>query len=336
MGLVNTLTSEKIMKAAIINHYGDAHELHVQEVPQPTIDSIDDPHQVLIRVHAAGINPMDTKAREGGMKFLQSGHFPKILGAECAGVVEAVGLMVKEIKPGDRVVASLGLAGGGYAEYVVAKDKNVIKLPDAVDFSQAAAMPIAAGTALQALRDKGNLRPGDQVLINGATGGVGTFAIQIAKLLGGQVTAVCSTEGAALARQLGADHIIDYHTADFTKSIETYNIVFDAVGKSSFDECRNILTENGIYVTTLPSPKQMLEQVVTIFTEQKAESILFTFSQEDMNWLLKQVADGQLLVVIERTYRLDELALAHAESEAGHVKGKLVVEVVSDPKTKTE
>ena len=318
------------MKAVTIHQYGDSQELHCQEVPTPTIDSIDDPHQVLIRVHMAGINPMDTKVREGGLKLLQSGDFPKILGAECAGVVEAVGLMVKDLKPGDRVMASLGLAGGGYAEYVLATDKNVIKLPDAVDFSQAAAMPIAAGTALQALRDKGKLRPGDRVLINGATGGVGTYAIQIAKLLGGEVTAVCSPEGAALARQLGADHVVDYNTTDFTKSIEQFSLVFDAVGKSSFDECRNILTESGIYVTTLPSPKQMLEQVVSIFTKQKAESLIFTFHQEDMNWLLKQVADGQLLSVIERTYHLDELPLAHAASEAGHVKGKLLAKVVLD------
>jgi NADPH:quinone reductase-like Zn-dependent oxidoreductase len=315
------------MKAAIINQYGYSTELLCQEVEKPTVDSIADPHQVLIRVHVAGINPVDTKTREGGMKLLQSGDFPKILGADCAGVVEAVGLMVKDLKPGDRVLASLGLSGGAYAEYVAAPDKYVVKLPDAVDFSQAAALPIAAGTALQALRDKGKLRPGDRVLINGATGGVGTYAIQITKLLGGQVTAVCSHEGAALARQLGADEVIDYNTDDFTKGVKKFNIVFDAVGKSSFDNCRNILTEDGIYITTLPSPKQVLEQVVTLFFDKKSESILFTFNQEDINWLLNQVTEGHLLAVIERTYQLDEVALAHVASEAGHVKGKLVVEV---------
>ncbi|GAB3258601.1 NAD(P)-dependent alcohol dehydrogenase [Larkinella harenae] len=315
------------MKAAIINQYGESHELHVQEVPKPTIDYNDDPHKVLIRVHAAGINPMDAKVRKGDMKILLSGHFPKILGGECAGIVEEIGLMVKDVKPGDRVVASLGAEGGGYAEYVVAKDTNVAKLPDSVDFVQGASMPIAAGTALQALLNKGLLKPEERVLINGATGGVGTFAIQIAKILGAHVTAVCSTEGAPLARQLGADAIIDYNLADFTKSLEKYNLVFDAIGKSSFDDCREILTEEGIYVTTIPSAKQILEQVVTVFTKQKAESLIFSFKQEEMNWLLQQVTDGKLLPVIERTYRLDELALAHADSEAGRVKGKLVVEL---------
>ncbi|GAB3902672.1 NAD(P)-dependent alcohol dehydrogenase [Larkinella knui] len=323
------------MKAAIINQYGDSHELLVQEVPNPLIDRQDDPHQVLIRVHAAGINPVDTKLRQGGLKVVQPGDFPKILGLECAGIIEQVGLMVTDLKPGDRVVASLGMTGGGYAEYAVAKDTNVAKLPDEVDFVQAAAMPVAAGTALQALRDKGHLRPGDRVLINGATGGVGTFAIQIAKLLGGLVTAVCSTNGVALARQLGADQVIDYNVADFTKSIEKYDLVFDAVAKSSFDECRAILTESGSYVTTVPSPKQVLEQVVTTFTQQKAESLLFRFTREDMNWLLKQAAEGQLRAVVERTYRLNELALAHAESEAGHVKGKLVVIVTENEPAKS-
>ncbi|MFC5408686.1 NAD(P)-dependent alcohol dehydrogenase [Larkinella bovis] len=315
------------MKAAIIDQYGESYELHVREVPTPTVDRINDPHKVLIRVQAAGINPMDTKVRKGDMKLLLSGHFPKILGGECAGIIEAVGLMVKDFQPGDRVVASLGPEGGGYAEYAVAKDTHIARLPDPVIFVSGAAMPIAAGTALQALLGKGHLKAGDRVLINGATGGVGTFAIQLAKILGAHVTAVCSAEGAPLARQLGADVIVDYNRADFTKGLEEYNLVFDAIGKSSFDECREILTDDGSYVTTIPSAKQLVEQVLTIFTRQKAESLVFSFKPEDMNWLLKQVADGRLLPVIERTYRLDELAQAHAHMEAGHVKGKLVVEL---------
>ncbi|MFD1142868.1 NAD(P)-dependent alcohol dehydrogenase [Larkinella insperata] len=319
------------MKAAIIHQYGSSHELHAEEVPKPLVDRIDDPHKVLIRVYAAGINPMDTKVRSGAMNPLLSDNFPKILGGECAGIVEEVGLMVKDIQPGDRVVASLGAEGGGYAEYAVAKDTNIVKLPDGVTFVQAAALPIAAGTALQALLNKGQLRPNDRVLINGATGGVGTFAIQIAKILGAYVTAVCSAEGAALARQLGADQVIDYTTSDFTNGLEKYDVVFDAIGNSSFDDSQNILKEDGVYITTLPSAKQVLNQAITTFTGKKAESLIFTFNHDDMNWLLKQVTDGNLVPVIERTYRLEELALAHAASEAEHVKGKLVVEVQSEP-----
>ncbi|HEY0109874.1 MAG TPA: NAD(P)-dependent alcohol dehydrogenase, partial [Fibrella sp.] len=230
------------MKAAIINEYGDSDKLQIQDVPKPKIDT----HDVLIRVHAAGINPVDTKVRQGAMHKILAILFPKILGAECAGVVEEVGLMITDLQPGDRVVASLGTFGDGYAEYAVAKDKNVVKLPDGIDFIQAAAMPVAAGTALQALRDKGHLRPFDRVLINGASGGVGTFAVQIAKILGAHVTAVCSADSAPMVRHLGADQVIDYHTTDFTKlADDIFEVVFDAVGKSSFDECRNILTAEG-------------------------------------------------------------------------------------------
>ncbi|MBO0947978.1 NAD(P)-dependent alcohol dehydrogenase [Fibrella forsythiae] len=309
------------MKAAIINQYGTSHELQIQDVPRPEVDS----HEVLIRVHATGINPLDTKVRQGAMKLMLPGSFPKILGAECAGVVEEVGLMVSDFQPGDRVVASLGTLGAGYAEYAVAKEKNVVKLPDAIDFIQAAAMPIAAGTALQAMRDKGHLRPNDRVLINGAAGGVGTFAVQIARIIGAHITAVCSTDNAALVRQLGADVVIDYKTTDFTKLPDKFEVVFDAVGKSSFDACRDILTPEGTYVTTTPSPRQILEEVVTIFTKQKADSLIFSFTQEDMNWLIKQVTAGKLVSVIEKTYPLDSVAQAHEYSETGHVKGKLVL-----------
>lgn len=314
------------MRAAVINQYGTSQELHVTDVPKPQVDT----HDVLIHVHATGINPMDTKARDGSMKLLFSDDFPKILGGECAGVVMEVGLMITDLQVGDRVIASLGPTGGGYAEYVVAKRKNVVRIPDEISFVQAAAVPVAALTALQALREKGHLRPGDQVLINGASGGVGTFAVQIARLLDGQVTAVCSADNAALVLQLGADHVIDHDTIDFTKQPERYNIVFDAVGKSSYDECKNVLTEDGIYVTTLPSPKQILDQVVTLFKSQKAESLIVSFSQEDAAWLLKQMADGKLQTAIDRTYQLDELTQAHDYSESGEAKGKLMVKLIDD------
>lgn len=322
-GWPSTQQTTNVMKAAIINQYGSSRELQVQHVPKPDVDS----HEVLIRVHATGINPLDYKVREGAMKTILMGSFPKILGAECAGVVESVGLMVSDLQPGDRVVASLGPVGGGYAEYAVAKEKNVAKLPDAVDFIQAAAMPVGAGTALQGMRNKGHLRPNDRVLINGAAGGVGTFAVQIAKLIGAHVTAVCSADNAALVRELGADVVIDYTTTDFTKLPEIFEVVFDAVGKSSFDACRDILTEEGTYVTTMPSPKQVLEEVVSVFEKQKLETIMFSFTQEDMNWLLKQVLEGKLVSVIDRTYPLEEAAHAHEYIETGHVKGKLVLTI---------
>lgn len=309
------------MKAAIINQYGPASELHVADVPKPAPDT----HEVLIRVHATCVNPFETKQRAGDMKLMMSGDFPKILGADVAGVIEAVGLLVGDFQVGDRVMASLGMGGGAYAEYAVTKDINAVKLPDSIPFEQAAAMPVAAGTALQGMRDKGHLRPMDRVLINGAAGGVGTYAVQLAKIMGATVTAVCGPDSVDLVKQLGADQVINYKETDFTKEAEKYEVVFDAVGKSSLDECRNILTAEGTYVTTHPSVKGILEKVTTLFARQTSESFFFNFTQTDMNWLLKYVADGRLKSVIQHTYKLEELAQAHAESETGHVQGKLVV-----------
>ncbi len=309
------------MKAAIINQYGPASELHVVEMPKPTPDT----HEVLIRVHATCVNPFETKQRSGAMKLMMSGDFPKILGADVAGVIESVGLLVSDFQVGDRVVASLGMSGGGYAEYAVTKDTNLVKLPDSITFEQAAAMPVAAGTALQAMRDKGHLRPMDRVLINGAGGGVGSYAVQLARILGAVATAVCGPDGVAMAKELGAHRVINYQETDFTKLDEKYDLMFDAVGKSSIDECRNILAETGTYVTTHPSPKSILETVTTLFAKQKSEVILFGFTQTDMTWMLKFAAEGRLKSVIQHTYKLEELAQAHAESEAGHVQGKLVV-----------
>lgn len=314
------------MRAAIINQYGTSQELHVTDVPNPDVDT----HDVFIHVHAAGINPVDTKARDGSMKLILSTDFPKILGAECAGVVSQVGLMITDLQVGDRVVASVGPSGGGYAEYAVAKRKNVVKLPDEVSFIQAAALPVAALTALQSLRDKGHLRPGDKVLINGASGGVGTFAVQVARLLNGEVTAVCSAENAALVLELGADHVIDHDTSDFTQQPELYNVIFDAVAKSSFDECKNVLTEDGTYVTTVPSPRHIVEQVVTIFTSQKAESIIASFNENDVSWLLKQMVDGRLRTIVDQTYPLEAVAQAHDYSESGKAKGKLILTLIDE------
>ncbi|MBO0934838.1 NAD(P)-dependent alcohol dehydrogenase [Fibrella aquatilis] len=311
------------MKAAIIDQYGPASELHVAEVPKPEPDT----HEVLIRVHATCVNPFETHQRSGDMKAMMSGDFPKILGADVAGVVEAVGLMITDFQPGDRVMASLGMSGGAYAEYAVAKETSLVKLPDAISFEQAAAMPVAAGTALQAMRDKGHLRPRDRVLINGAAGGVGHYAVQLAKIMGATVTAVCGPDAVAMVKELGADRVINYHEIDFTKEAETYDVVFDAVAKSSFEACQPILTKTGTYVTTRPSAEGMLDKVKTLFADQKATFILFSFTQTDMNWMLKHAAEGRLKAVIEHTYRLDELPQAHAASEAGHVKGKLVVVV---------
>lgn len=314
------------MKAAIINEFGSSQVIQVKEVPMPEPDG----HDVLIRIFATGINPLDWKVRSGKMKMFITGKFPKTLGAECAGIVEAVGVLATNVKPGDRVVASLGPTGGGYAQYVIAQDKNVVKLPEEVSFEQAAVLVVGGLTALQGLRDAGQLKPNERVLINGAAGGVGTFAVQLAKLMGATVTAVASAGNADLLQQLGADRIIDYAVTDFTKETQRYDVVFDAVGKCTMDEVRPVLTDKGIYVTTLPSVKQIIDSAISLVSSQKAKSVLMSFSQSDMKYLLKLATEGKLVAIIDRKYRMEELPDAHTYSEQGHAKGKLILIVTEE------
>lgn len=310
------------MKAVVINQTGDSRVLQLQQVPRP----VPDHHDVLIRVHATGLNPIDWKLREGLSKFIP-GKYPKILGTECAGEVAAVGLMVTDFRPGDRVVAHMGLSGGGYAQFARVNEKSVVKLPDTIEYVTAAAIPVAGLTALQALRDLGHLRPGDTVLINGAAGGVGTFAVQIARLLGGRVTAVCRTEHTDLVTRLGAERVIDYRYTDFTELADRYCIIFDTVSKRSFSECKSVLTEDGIYIATVPTPGQILQDMVSTFTNQKAETILTKYNKDDMQWLLMLVAAGKLEPVIEHIYPLEDVARAHDHSQAGQATGKLIIAI---------
>ena len=312
------------MKAAVFNTYGPSSVLHMEDVPIPQPM----PHQVLIRVHAAGINPSDWGIRKGQLRWIVPATFPKTLGSECAGVVEAVGELVMHVKPGDRVVALLGHKGGGYAEYALAIMERVVKLPDTVSFVQAAAVAVTGSTALQALRDLAHVRPRDEVLVNGASGGVGTMGVQIAKLLGANVTAVSSGANEALVRGLGADRFIDYQKADFTQQPDDrYRVIFDAVNKRSFADCRRVLTPDGTYVTTRPSPAVLLRSIFNRPDRQKAKFIGAKDRGSDVEWLIKHMGNGRLRAVIDRTYPLEAVAEAHDYSEDGHVKGKLVIEI---------
>ena len=256
---------EGVMKAIVFHAFGGNDVIELREAPMPTPG----PDEVLIRVHAAGVNPVDWKVREGQSKILTGSRFPKILGIECSGEVVEKGSHVKKFKAGDAVIANAGMRLGAYAEYVAVRGKTVYPKPEIVTFEDAASLPIAGLTALQALRDKGRLAPGMKALINGASGGVGTFAVQIAKILGAEVTAVCSAANAGLVKGLGADHVIDYHQQDFTTIAERYDCIFDVVSSRSFGECKKALTERGVYVNTLPSPSLFWNIFVTSFLPGK-------------------------------------------------------------------
>ncbi|WP_414619645.1 NAD(P)-dependent alcohol dehydrogenase [Calothrix sp. CCY 0018] len=314
------------MKAVVIYEYGSADVLKYEEVEAPIIK----PDELLVKVHAAGVNPADWKIRKGMLKVITGNKFPIILGFDLAGVVLQVGSQVTGFQVGDEIYGSLGVPGGAYAEIAAVPQKVAAAKSKNISFEEAAALPVAALTALQSLRDKGNLKPSQSVLINGASGGVGIFAVQIAKALGAEVTGVCSSKNLDFVKSLGADLTIDYTTHDFTKNQVQYDIVFDAVGKQTFDNCKKVLKSNGIYITTLPNLQNIVAiALTTIFGSQKAKFILAQPNTADLLYLNELIDAGKLRVVIDCTYLLKELAAAHIYSESERAKGKIVIRNIS-------
>jgi NADPH:quinone reductase-like Zn-dependent oxidoreductase len=311
--------------------------LRTEEVERPEARG----KKVLIEVHAAGVNPVDWRIRRGDLRPLSYLMPQRIPGRDVAGVVVDVGDEVRGFEVGDRVFAMLdGASGGGYAEYAVAGEDAIAPIPENLTFEEGAAVPLAALTAVQAIRnavrevtrgaphacDTGELAR-RRVLINGASGGVGTFAVQFAKISGAVVTAVCSAESAALARELGADHVVDYEEEDFARHEERYDVIFDVVGNRSFGGCKQALRPTGVYVTTEPGPRNFLSQIATIPAHKKARVVLVKPSGEHLA-LLKQLFEaGRLRVVLDSVYPLEEVAEAHAHGETGHARGKIVLRV---------
>lgn len=315
------------MKAVFINQYGSTQVLQYGDIETPSIQR----NQLLVKVYASSVNPVDWKIRAGQLQFLTGYKFPLILGFDVAGEVVEVGESVTRFQPGDKIYAYLdSLPGGAYAEYAVVSERVACLKPDTMSYEQAAAVPLAATTALQALRDLGQILPGHRVLINGASGGVGSFAVQIAKAFKAEVTAVCSTANVELVQSLGADRVIDYTVQDFTRETCVYDIILDVVAKQSFSACKNILTLNGVYVTTLPDSDSVVQSVLTfLLPGKKAKLIVAQSNGQDLAYLKELIEAGKMRSIIERTYPLSELAAAHAVSEQGHVVGKIAIAVAS-------
>jgi NADPH:quinone reductase-like Zn-dependent oxidoreductase len=259
--------------------------------------------------------------------------FPYIPGGDIAGKVVAVGADVAQFKAGDSVVGFVDLKrGGGYAELAVARKSAVALISPTLSFTEAASLPIAGCTALQALRDLGKLSEGANALILGGAGGVGHFAVQIAKALGAKTSATCGPSNIEFVRSLGADHIVDYNGTDFMAGSDRYDVIFDAVGKSSFVSCRPLLAPGGTYVTTLPTPSLFfwngVQSIAGIFGNAKrAKGILVRPSGKDLAYLCQLADEGKLGPTISLTCSLDRAAEAHEASEAGHTCGKIVLEV---------
>ena len=324
------------MKAVVYCDYG-VPNLKFQEIERPT--PADD--QLLVKVRAASVNPLDWHFIEGTpyvMRAMGVGlRKPKDtrLGVDFAGTVEAVGKNVTQFKPGDEV---FGGRTGAFAEYVCVREARAVALkPANITFEQAASVPIAAITALQGVRDKGKVQAGQKVLINGASGGVGTFAVQIAKSYGAEVTGVCSTRNLDMVRSLGADHVIDYTKEDFTKSEQRYDVILDNVANHSLSECRRVLNPNGIYVLIGgggvnesrwlgPGLTHALKaMLLSKFVNQKMGMMLAELNQKDLTFLADLMQSGKVTPVIDRTYKLSDLPDAIRYLEQGHARGKVVV-----------
>jgi len=325
------------MKAIVYCDYG-LPNLKLQEIEKPT--PADD--QLLVRVRAASVNPYDWHFVEGTPKIMRlmgvGLRKPKDtrLGVDFAGTVEAVGKNVTQFKPGDDV---FGGRGGAFAEYVCPRaDRAVALKPANLTFEEAASVNIAGITALQALRDKGKVQAGQKVLINGASGGVGTFAVQIAKSLGADVTGVCSTKNVDLVRSLGADHVIDYTKEDFAKGEQRYDVILDNVPNHSLSECRRILNPNGKYVMIGgggpndsrwigPFGRVINTMILSPFVSQKMGMMMADPSQKDLAVLADMMQSGKVKPVIDRTYKLSEVPEAIRYLEQGHARGKVVITV---------
>ena len=324
--------SKASVKAIVYTEYGPPNVLQLAEIAKPTPK--DD--EVLIRIRAASVNPLDWHFLRGTPYLLRTMaglRRPKVtrLGVDVAGQLEAVGKNVTQFRPGDEV---FGACKGAFAEYGCAPERALVPKPSNLTFEQAAAVPVAALTALQGLRDKGRIQRGQRVLINGAAGGVGTFAVQIANVFGADVTGVCSTRNLELVRSIGARHVIDYTQEDFTKGGQRYDLIFDSVGNHSLPDCRRALTPKGILVLVGGPNKGrwvgpltgMLKAVVLArFVSQKLLPFMAHSNQADLIVIRELLEAGKVAPVIDRSYPLGGVPDAIRYLEGGHARGKVVI-----------
>ncbi len=319
------------MKAIVQDRYGSAAVLQARDIDKPEIG--DD--EVLVRVHAASVHVGDWIMITGSpwvMRLATGLRKPKnpVPGTDVAGIVEAIGKDVTRLRPGDEV---FGWAAGAFAEYVRAGDDHFIVKPAGLTFEQAAAVGVSASTALQLLRDNGKVQPLQKVLINGASGGVGTFAVQIAKTLGAEVTGVCSTKNVELVRSIGADHVIDYTREDFTTGTGRYDLILDNVGNHSMARTRRALAPTGTLISNGGGHadgklgRTLRAMLVSMFVRQQAGPSVKTQNHDDLVALRGLVEAGKVTPVIDRTYPLTETPAAIGHVAAGHARGTVVIAV---------
>ena len=323
------------MRAIAHDRYGTAEGLELREIDRPEIGDA----EVLIEVHAAGVDrgvwhvmtglPYPIRLAGYGLRAPKN----PVLGSDVAGVVESVGRLVTDFKAGDEV---FGVAQGSYAEYAVAVESCLAHKPSNLSFEEASSVPTSAATALQGLRDKAKVQPGDKVLIIGASGGVGTYAVQIAKALGAEVTAVCSTAKVEMVRSIGADNVLDYTVQDFADGESRYDVIFDIGGNSTLSRLRSALTSDGRLVIAGGetdgrwlggADRQIRAQVLSLFVGQELGTFIASVRGVDLNSLRDLIEGGKVMPVIDRSYALTEVPKAIAYIAEGHARGKVVIAV---------
>ncbi len=315
------------MKTMMYMEYGSADVLQLVEVDTPTPKE----NEVLIKIHSTTVTPLDWKFRSGEVFIarLMSGPFkPKnpILGTEISGEVVKTGGLVKDLQEKDQVFAMI--TGGGYAEYICLPDDKVLKIPNNITIEEAATVPFGAISAYHFLVKEGNIQKGQKVLINGASGGVGIFAVQLAKYFGAAVTGVCSGANVDMVKSLGADKVIDYTKEDCTKRSEEYDIIFDVVGKSNFKLCKNILKKNGLFIVTVITFPILFQMLGTSLSKGKKVKFGMPTKQVEILKILKGIIEkGKLRTIIGKRYSLNDIREAHKYAEKGHAKAKVLINI---------
>ncbi len=313
------------MKAITFNAFGDISVLEIADLPRPSIE----PHEILVRIHAAAVNPKDTFIRKGYLKRYTGIEFPMMLGFDYAGEVVEIGQEAADFQIGDPVWGMLdGWHGRTCAEFIAVPAQHATLKPTSLTYNEAAALPLVASTALQAYRDEAHLQAGQRVCINGASGGVGSAAVQIGRIMGAQVTAVSSAENHPFLFALGADECLDYRETDITQSDQPFDLFFDVFGNQPYDEIAPILSEKGSWVSTVLQPHVFASVEATKNSSgKKAKLVIVKTSRADLDILRGWVESGRLKPIVHSVLPLDQIHAAHAQQESKHTRGKIVISI---------